>query len=65
MVLTFHGNCLLRRQLHEISKPISEDKSKKNINLSSAEFVHRVVNVKFMDTFRLYPIKSDWAQQME
>ena len=37
MILTFHANCLLRDNLHEMSKSIF-GKSKKNISLSSPEF---------------------------
>ena len=44
--LTFHANCLIGDNLHKVSNPVFLRKIRKNImNLSSVEFVQRVVKV--------------------
>ena len=55
MNLTFHTNCLLRRQFAWNVRSIFLEKIRKNkniINLSSAEFIHSVLSKFPMRTFQ-------------
>ena len=60
LALTFHASCLLRDNLHEMSKPIFWETNKKNIkNLSSAEIAPRVLKIKTQTSIR---IRIAWSR---